>query len=455
MSSLASSEQQTIGSNHPGASRPDLPRRIGFWGGCAIMVGVTIGSGIFRAPAEIAGHFGSPWAILGLWVLGGLLALAGALTYAELAAMFPNSGGIYVFLREGYGCMPAFVFGWAYMMLIKPFAAGGIAIVFATHLNGLLGVDWDPRGTTCAVILVLTAVNTLNVHVGTGVALVFTALKVAALVAIIALAVGGQRGSAANFHATPAVSAWYTALATGFAQVAWTYDGWSDIGSVAGEVRNPQRMLPRIYIGGALAVTVLYVLVNAVYLWVMPLAEMRLVENIAPTVMERLVGSGGAMIVTIVVLISTLGSTHSSIITGARVTFAQARDGLLFRPLSRIEPHFQTPAVALWVQAALSCIAIYALGTYQSLIEGFVFVMWIFYGLAATALIILRVRRPEALRPFRCPGYPLTPTLFIASAALITGLAVYDNPSVNLGWLGVLLTGAPLYYAWRAARRSA
>jgi amino acid transporter len=303
------------------------------------------------------------------------------------------------------------------------------------------------------MLILLTAINTIGVRLGAGVAVFLTALKVAALAGIVALALTLAKGSADNFAPVPAARPFLAVLAPALAQILWTYDGWSDVAAVAGEVREPQRKLPRIFLVGTAATVVLYLAVNAVYISMVPLSEMRGVDTIAPLVMERLLGPAGAVAVTVIVIISTLGATHSSIITGARVTFAQARNGLLFRVLGRIHPRYQTPAVSLWVQAGLSCAAVIYLKTFESLTGGFVFTMWIFYALAAAGVIVLRIRRPDLPRPCRCWGYPLVPVLFILSAAVITVLSVRESPRQTLPWLGVLAAGAPTYYLWRRLTR--
>src|SRR5262245_55925469 len=256
----------------------DLPRRIGFWGAAAVMVGVTIGSGIFRTPPDIANHFGAPLTILALWLAGGLLSLCGALTYAEMACMFPQSGGVYVFLREGLGKPVAFVFGWTYMLLTKPFAAAGIAVIFAEHLLLLVGAELDPGRKALAVnaivtlgLTALTLINVIGVDPSTGVAKVLTALKVAALLALVAIAIVLGKGTTANLAAGPPPEPFLVALAPAMLGILWTYDGWSDIGSIAGEVKNPQRLLPRIYLAGTAAIVAIYLAVNAVYMWVVPL----------------------------------------------------------------------------------------------------------------------------------------------------------------------------------------
>lgn len=436
----------------PAAPR-ELPRTIGFWGGSAIMVGIMIGGGIFQTPTSIAKEMGSPLLILLLWVIGGLISLCGGLTYAELATMFPHSGGVYVFLREGFGRMTAFVFGWTYMLVTKPLGAGGIAIIFANHVNVLFGTSWDPRAITCVILILLTYVNTLGMRTGGGVAVALTALKIGALAGIVLLAVALSAGDTANFRAAPLDKPLLLALAPVMAAVLWTYDGWSDVGAIAGEVRDPQRRLPLIYFGGTALMTLIYVVVNAVYVWLVPLDQMRPADTVAPLVMKRLLGSLGEIVVTVMILVSTLGSTHGSIITGARVTFAQAADGLLFRWLAAIHPAYATPHLSLWCQLALSCLAVIWLKKFDELAGGFIFTMWIFYGLAGAAVFVLRRRRPDLHRPYRCWGYPVVPVLFILAAAGMTVLSIIDKPLTCLLWLAVLLAGAPTYFLWTRLSR--
>lgn len=450
-----------------------LQRTIGFWGAIAVMIGVIIGSGIFKQPPSIAAQFGSPWLILGLWIAGGLLCLAGAFTYGELAAMYPDSGGVYVFIREGYGHCAAFVFGWAYLVLVKPFAAGGIAFIFGEHVNIIATVigrawfdptftaNWDVRISTTVMLLSLTAINIRGVALSTAFAGVLTVLKFGALAAIVLFTLALGKVDFANLApaATPSQPDVFKALTVVFAGILWTYDGWADVGSIAGEVREPQRRLPRIYIGGTLAVIAIYVLVNAAYFMLVPIDEMRARAaadgnfSVAPLVMQRLIGDAGGVAVVLIVLFSTLGSSHASIMTGARVSYAQARDGLLFRFIGHVHPRWATPDAALITQVLLSVVAVWFLGSFQALADGFVFTMWIFYAMAGGAIFILRMRRPNATRPFRCPGYPVVPALFVLSALAMTGLSIYadrDSSFLNtLPWIGVLLAGAPVFYLWK------
>ncbi len=455
------------------STRIDLPRTVGFLGAIGVMVGIIIGSGIFRTPAAIAKSLDDPLTILFLWGVGGVVSLFGALTYAELAAMRPESGGVYVFIREGFGRGAAFVFGWTYMLITKPLAAAGIAVVMAEHFLSLvrvvpsatIGIGGFTVGAapalTCAVLIMLTGINIIGMRLGTGVAAVLTALKVLALLAIVALGVWSYGWGGGGTHTTHVPDPNFksigslAALGAVMASVMWTYDGWSDVGAIAGEVKNPSRTLPRVFFAGTLLVTLLYLGVNAVYMYVVPLREMREVETVAPLVMGRLLGEGAALAVTVIIVIATLGSTHGAIITGARVTYAQARDGLLFRYLAGVHPRFQTPARALVIQCVLSCLVLLSLQTFENLAGGFIFTMWIFYGMGGAAIFVLRYRQPGAERPYRCWGYPVVPGLFVLSAVLMTALTVMELPwEQSVLWTGVLAAGIPAYLVWERATKS-
>jgi amino acid transporter len=451
------------------------------------MVGVTIGSGIYKTPAEIARHVDAPWQIIAAWLVGGLLSLFGAFTYAELASAYPRSGGLYNFLYQGLGPRVSFIFGWTYMLITKPLAAAGIAVVFAEYtaallgpgyapwllehvpgahaLQSLLGESWHSVVLVCLTLTVLTYINHLGMRLGAGVNLVITAMKVLCLVAIVACAALAAMGV---LHVTPpsmplkvVSTASVLAVAPVLSAVLWTYDGWADIGSIAGEVKDPQRNLPRIYLFGTLGLVVIYLAVNFAYLASLGLEEMRGSSAVAGDTMTRLIGPAGGTVVTLFVLLSTLGSTHASVMTGARVTFAQSQDGLLFRFLSRVHPVHKTPDVALWSQLALSCLCTIFFKQFDNLAGGFVFTMWIFYGLGGVAMLRLRATQPNLERPYRCWGYPVVPVLFILSAAGMTVLQVSDAlraPVIEgqmAPWLrtaifiGVLVIGWPAYDLWK------
>jgi len=431
----------------------ELPRRIGFWGGSAVMVGIILGSGIFRAPVQIAQLVGSPALVLAFWVMGGVLSLFGAFAFAELAAALPRSGGIYVYLNEGLGPRASFTFGWTYLILLKPFAAAAVVILFAEHLNELLGVDWNPPAVACAMILALTVINVVTVRGSSAAAIAITGLKVLSLAAIVALGLVLWKGSAANFAPAPVGLPLWKAVVPVMYGVLWTYDGWADVSAVTGEVEDAGRTLPRILFAGTAATIVLYVAVNAVYCSLIPLSEMRDLKTVAPLVLERLIGSAGGRVVAAMIVVSTLGASHAAILTGARVTWAQARDGLLFRFLGRVHPEFQTPDVSLWIQAALCCAAVVTIRNFKDLSESYGFLMWIFYAGAAAAVLVLRRRRPDLERPYRCWGYPAVPIAFIVVSIVMTALyIVAEDWRKTLPWLGVLLLGIPAHAWWDRAR---
>lgn len=438
--------------SQPAASKP-LPRVIGFWGATGVMLGIIIGSGIFRTPPDVAKVSSGLWPMLAFWAVGGLISLCGAFTFAELAAAMPQAGGVYVFLREGYGragrCL-AFVFGWTYMLISKPFAAAAIASIFGENLCPLLGFASTPMNAkllTSASLILLTIVNVLGVRQGSILAGTLTILKVGALLAITAGAFLVSPAASDSPPAAPDLPLW-KACVIAMTAVLWTYDGWSDVGSLAGEIRNPKKLLPITYLFGTFIITAIYVAINAGYVRALGLDGVRGSNQLAFDIAPKLLTAGAATIVPAIVVISTFGSTHGSIMTGARISYAQARDGLLFRFLGRVHPRFQTPDTSLWIQLALSLTALWGLESFSEMAGGFVFTMWIFYGLAGAAIFTLRIKRPDLERPFHCPLYPIVPGLFVLSSVGMTVLSVMESPKTNLAWVGVLVAGVPVYFAW-------
>ncbi|MBU6413767.1 MAG: amino acid permease [Planctomycetes bacterium] len=431
------------------SARPDLPRTLGFWPAIGVMVGVAVGSGIFKTPVSIAQALPDPTWTLVLWGVGGVLSLLGALAFTELATAMPASGGIYTFLRQAYGKPMAFVFGWTYMLITKPSAAAGIAMVFAEAVRGVFKVDWDPRVITIAALIGLTILNVIGTRLSAGVSLVSTIMKFAALIALVVCALTLVKGTTDNFAAPSEPISLRTAIVGVMASIMWTYDGWSDVGAIAGEVKEPQRNLPRIYLLGTMAIMGIYLAVNASMFWALPqhvIANNTMLP--AARILDIAFGAGGVVVILGVIGFSTLTSSHASVLTGARVTFAQARDGLLFSFLAKVSSR-GTPAVALWTQCILSISATLMLGTFSKLADTFVFTMWIFYGLAAAAVVILRITQPNLPRPYRCWGYPVVPIVFVLVALAMTALAIYEDYQSTLPWIGVLLAGFPVYFVWR------
>jgi basic amino acid/polyamine antiporter, APA family len=437
------------------ARASSLPRRLGLWSAVAVLVGSTIGSGIFRSPASIADKLPGPLPLLAIWLTGGIFALCGALTLAEVAGALPRTGGVYVFIREAWGRLPAFLFGWAELVLIRAAALGAISTTFSEYLLRVLG--HDPRVApysryvhyVAAVAIVLTATfNYVGIKWGALVQNVTTLAKTGAVLVIIvlALAIGlPQRGG----HFTPAVppgSFSFARFGLALVSVLWVYDGWADVSFVGGEVKDPERNLPRVLIYGTLIIIALYLLANVAYLAVLPVEEIRQSKLVAADVAERLMGTAGVAFVSVAVMVSTFGTLNGSVMTGSRILFAMAADGLLFKPIASVDKRFHTPGVAIALGAALGVVFV-LLGTFEQLADTFVTAIVPFYALAVAAIFVLR-RGPGYMPPFRVPGYPVVPIIFIVATVLLLGNAIIDPASrwPTLGVLGVILLGIPIFF---------
>jgi amino acid transporter len=435
-----------------------LPRRLGLWSAVAVVVGSTIGGGIFRTPAIIALRVPSPWPMLGVWVLGGALALCGALTYAELGALFPRSGGVFVYIREGFGRLPAFLFGWTELTLIRASALGAIATPFAEYLLRLLGYDPAAPGVANAVhyvaALAIALTATLN-YVGIRWSALLlnasTATKYGALVLLVLVAVVLGKGNVGNFTApgTHALSGGLFGLS--LVSVLWAYDGWGDLSFVGGEVRDPERNLPRALVIGTVAIVLIYLLVNAAYLYLIPIEQMARSPLVAADAAQILVGRAGVEFVSLVVMIATFSTLVGSLLTAPRIFFAMADDGLFFRAVARVHPRFETPSVAIVLTAALG-IAFVLARSFEELADQFVVAIFPFYALAAASVFVLRRRLPNVPRPVRVWGYPVVPWLFVLASLVILGNALREHPGATGLAFGGILLGVPVYYVW--ARRN-
>jgi APA family basic amino acid/polyamine antiporter len=440
-----------------------LPRRIGLWTAVAILVGTTIGSGIFRSPAGIANRLPGPLPLLAVWVVGGLFALCGALTLAEVATVLPRTGGVFVFIREGWGRLWAFLFGWAELTLIRAAALGAISTTFAEYLLRVSG--HDPRLApysdwvhylAAAAIIVCGAINYVGVRTASAVQNLTTLAKVGGLLFVVLLALGLGLPRTGGHYTPVAPTGSFTLAGFGLALVSvlWVYDGWADVSFVAGEVENPRRNLPRALILGTTGIIAIYLLANLAYLAVLPVAEIRTSPLVAADVAYRLVGEAGVAFVATVVMISTFGTLNGSMFTGPRVLFAMADDGLLFQTMAKVHPRFRTPFVSIVVAAALG-VAFVLVGTFDQLADAFVTAIVPFYALAVAAVFPLR-RKPGYDPSFRVPGYPIVPLIFIVSTILLLVNAVVDPSSrwPTLLVLGVIAAGIPVYYMTVGRARS-
>jgi APA family basic amino acid/polyamine antiporter len=428
-----------------------LPRRLGLWGSVGIVIGVTIGSGIFRTPASIADRVPDPQLILLVWLVGGLISMCGALSVAELAASLPRTGGWYLFLREAWGRPAGFLFGWAELVLIRASAVGAIATVCGEYLLRSIGVDPLAQGLTTdllavGVILAATLVNIRGVHVGAAVAGVSTVAKFGALALLVlaALVLGGGTGaSTANFAGTgAAVGGGLFGLA--LISVLWAYDGVADVTFAAGEIRDPQRTLPRAIIGGTAAILLIYMAVNVAYLYVTPAAGMATSALVAADTLQALVGPAGVTAVSVVVAISTLGALNATMLAAPRVFFAMAEDGLFFRRAAAVHPRYDTPYVAILLAGALGIVFVMT-RTFEQLADTFVLSIWPFYGLGIAGLYRLRRLRPDLPRPYRVPGYPVLPAVFIAAVVYLVASALVADPGWTGATVALLLAGLPVY----------
>ena len=439
-----------------------LPRSLGLFSAVAVLIGSTIGSGIFRTPALIARRVPAPVPMLAVWVLGGVLALCGALTYAELAGMHPRSGGIYVYVREGFGRLPAFLMGWTELLVIRASALGAIATVFAEYLLRSAGIDPTLPGNARAVhdlaavaIAVTAFFNVVGVRWSALVLNLTTTAKYGALVLLVGVAFMIGHGDFSHFAGvTPAAGGTLDAGLFGLALVSvlWAYDGFADVSFVSGEVRDPRKNLPRALVLGTAAVVVIYLSVNAAYLYLMPLAAVARSPLVAADAAEILIGRAGVGMVAVVVMISTFGTLAGSMMTGPRIFFAMADDGLFFRVVARVHPRFKTPWVAIMLTAGMG-IAYVLARTFEQLADTFVLALWPFYALGAAAIFVLRRRRPGADRPVRVWAYPLPPLLFLLAAVLILGNALLTDLGGTALAFGVILSGLPAYWAWLRLRR--
>ena len=433
----------------------DLKRVIGFWGGTALIVGITIGSGIFRKPPTIAALVPNPLVIMGLWAAFGLISICGALTLAELSSMLPRPGGVYVYLREAYGDSFAFVFGWLYVLVTTPANVAALSTVFAEFLLNLTGgvsTTFAVESIAIAAIVTLTVVNVLGARVGSAVGGALTLIKLTALVAIIGGAFLLGHGHVSNLTAGGAVPA--EGLARAVASVIWTYDGWVAVSMIAGEVIAPERLMKRIVIVGMLIIVTMYIGANLAYFYMMPVDVMaQQKEAIARTVMTSIAGPAGGTLILLAIMMSILGALNGNFLAKPRVAYAMARDGLTFSFLGKTHPRWSTPWMALLVQAGMAICLVLTLKGFDRLTTYFVVVEWAALIVAVGAVFVLRRTMADAPRPFRTPGYPWVPLTFVVGTligltAIVWGEITNGNYSPVYG-LAIAAAGFPVFRLWQ------
>ncbi|HJQ11624.1 MAG TPA: amino acid permease [Gemmatimonadaceae bacterium] len=438
----------------------DLRRVIGLSGGIALIVGITIGSGIFRTPPTIAGLVPNPLVIMALWIAFGLISICGALAVAELSTLLPKAGGVYVFLREAYGDAAAFVFGWLYVLITTPTAVASLATVFSEFLLNLLGVSADTftvQLIAIAAIVALTFANVLGARVGAGVSEVTTLVKVTALAAITLGAFLLGHGNLS--HMTDGGAVERSGVARAVASVIWTYDGWIAVSMIAGEVVAPERLMKRIIIIGMLTIVTLYIGANLAYLYMMPVNVMaQQKEAIARTVFAQIAGPTAGVVIMLAIMTSVFGALNGNLLAKPRVAYAMARDGLIFPFLGKIHARWKTPWAAVLIVSVVAIIMVLVLRDFDTLTTYFVVVEWAALIFAVGAVFVLRRKMPAATRPFRTPVYPLVPILFIAGtviglSAILWGQIQVGNFSPIYGLL-IAAAGFPAYHLWQRIKRN-
>jgi APA family basic amino acid/polyamine antiporter len=447
--------------------RRELARELTVSHAGAIVVGTIIGSGIFLVPAEMMQAVGSAEVVYLAWIVGGLLSMFGALTYSELAAMKPQAGGEYVYMRDGYGPLGGFLYAWTYFVIAKPGSMASIVTGFVRILSNLNALQflgetridgWHPtvpgQGVAIGAIVLISFINYIGVKKAGEFQLFFTMLKVALILAIVGMGFAYAKGSLGNFgtHYSLARGGMAGFMAALLASL-WAYDGWNLVTTVSAEIRDPQRSLPRALIAGVATVAGLYILVNAAVQYVIP-ADM-IARSSSPALDAiRWAGHGILTVVLIAMALAMLATLNGSTMTGARVPFAVARDGYFFPGLAKVHERFRTPSTAIVVQAVLAIALLLFAGSFQQLFSLTLFAEWLFYMLTTSTVFIFRRREPDAPRPYRVWGYPAVPVVFIAASAVLLCYTFAANVRNSLLGTLLILAGVPVYLVFRGKRQA-
>jgi basic amino acid/polyamine antiporter, APA family len=450
--------------------RSGLIRGLGLWSAAAIVIGDTIGTGIFLVTSDMARAVGTATLVFAAWIVGGLIVLCGAFCYAELGAAFPQAGGAYVYLNRGLGPLWGFLFGWMSSFLERPVGMATLAAGFLRFLGFLFPVVAAPLFTchvgrfeftftvaqplAALVVVAVTAINYLSVRMGGAIQVVLTSLKMGTIAVIVVA--GVLFGRHTTFDAAPqftqlgfgTISGFLTALVPAM----WAYNGFNDLGDVGEEIVYPQKNIPRAIILGLLTVGSLYLLVNVTYFRSLPFAKLMQSQHVASDVVQSFADSRGAAWLTVAMAISALGALHVVVLTGARIPFAMARDGVFFQFAKRVQPSFRTPSGALIFLGSVAALLALS-GTYEELYSLFVFGVWIFFALTAIALFRLRRKEPNLSRPYCAWGHPWTTLIFLAAAVALTVNLWMVRPVRSSLGLAVILGGIPFFYHWRKVPR--
>ncbi len=460
---------------------PELKKSFGLKMAIIIVMSAIIGSGVFKKAAPMAEMLHTPWLVLLAWLLAGIIVLFGVFCIAELGAMFPESGGPFVWLEKVYGKLVSFLYGWACFTVIQTAAISSIAFVFAGALNTFIPLPRLPDSyeafhilglhplnnigakiISCLLIIALTLVNITGTKRGGNLSLAFTFLIVLSLFAVIAGAFGSSAGSLSTFETYSGsypeqgftVFAFISAMVLAMRAAFWGYEGWLGLGFIGEEVQNPQKNLPRALFIGISMIILLYLLVNAAYFYIMPVDEMLAAihqdENhiAAVLVIDKILGSGGAYVISAMILVSTFGCTNATILVSSRIYYAMAQKRLFFRKAAQTHPNNQTPKYALIYQGIWACLLVFS-GSFELLTDLVIIAAFIFNGLIAFGVIWLRIKMKETPRPYKMPWYPFVPVVFILFCIVLTAISFYESPSKSSMGILLIVSGLPFYYYWR------
>lgn len=430
-----------------------LVRALGLGSGVLFVLGSVIGSGIFLTTGMMAAKLPSATLLLLAWVLGGVIVLTGGLTYAELGSMFPKSGGVYVYLREAFGPLPAFLYGWAAFFVFWSGGIAAVAVGFAEYMRYFTPQVPAPVLAVVAITL-LGGINYVGVRTGNATNVVLTIAKVAGLAALPAMAILAAKASPHWVPAVPSTSHPLAAFGAAMIAVLWTNDAWYCVTWIAGEMKRPERDLPMSLVYGIGLLTLIYVVVNVAYFYALPMNEIAGTTRIAERAATVMVGPAGATFVALTVVVSTFGCDNAAILAGARLLFAMARDGVFLKSCARIHERYHTPHIAIVALVVWSAILAVS-GSYEQLFTYVVFASLLLHMLGALAVFRLRYARPDAPRPYRVWGYPIVPAAFIAASAAFVLNTLITQPKESLAGLGLLALGLPAYWYWKRSAKAA
>jgi len=434
------------------SDQPKLKRVLSLLDATMINAGGIIGSGIFMVPATVAMFTGSASLFFMVWIAGGIVSLFGALSVAELGAAMPRAGGQYVYLSEAYGPVWGYLYGWSAVAVINTASIAAVGVAFSEYLRFFFPItDVSIKGIAVATIVLLTIINILDVKSGARFQNLFTISKLGAIFVIIILGLvmeGGSNQNLSPFFSDQSFTELVGPLGLAMVSVLWTFDGWIFITYVAGEVKNPGRNIPLSLIFCMLIVVTIYLLLNYVLIYTLGFTGMNGSDLVVSDAASVFLGNKGAAIVTLIILISLIGANNGFVLTSARINYAMAKDKLFFYQASQIHPRFKSPANALIIQCVWASLLTFT-GTFNQLITYIIFASWIFYGMSAGAVIILRNKKPDMERPYKTPAYPWIPIIFILFAIFLTINTIIEAPRDAAIGAGIILAGLPMYYYWK------